>query len=374
MRNESLMSRILFALALLVSEACFAQSGKSPAATRAQMESAIAKFMAAGHVPGISVAAVLNGEYAWSGGFGMADLENFVPATSVTLYRLGSVSKPLTATAAMRLWQDGKVDLDAPVQKYCPAFPEKEWPITTREVLAHLAGIRHYRAESDDDPEVANIQHFASIDASLKLFAGDPLLVKPGTKFSYSTHGYTVAGCVIEGASGQKYTDYVRSSILLPAGMTHTRADDRYAIVPHRTRFYHKNKSGEVVNAEFLDSSYKIPGGGWLSSAEDLAQFEIAILNDSLLQRATRDVMWAPHRLADGGESSYGLGWGSIKNAQVPEFGHGGGQQGTSTFILLAPVQRDGVVVLINMDDSDAGSLARDLLNILLASPANSRQ
>ena len=109
----------------------------------------------------VSAAAVVeNGEYEWSQGYGMADLENFVPATARTMYRLASLSKPLTATAAMQLWERGKLNLDAPVQNYCPTFPQKEWPITTRQVLGHLGGIRHYRTDSQDDPEVGNTKHF----------------------------------------------------------------------------------------------------------------------------------------------------------------------------------------------------------------------
>ena len=95
--------------------------------------------MAATSIPGLSVAVVLNGQPTWSAGFGMADLENFVPATPSTLFRLASVSKPITATAILQLWERGKLDLDAPIQKYCPAFPQKEWPITTRAVsYTHL--------------------------------------------------------------------------------------------------------------------------------------------------------------------------------------------------------------------------------------------
>ena len=250
-----------------------AQQGKLDEQKRIQLESAVARFMAAGSIPGISVAVVEKGEYVWSEGFGMADLENFVPATPQTLYRLASISKSLTATAAMELWERGKLDLDAPVQKYCPAFPQKPWPITTRQVLGHLGGIRHYKADSQDDPETGNTRHFDNpIEAGLNFFANDPLVAQPGTKFNYSTQGFTLVGCAIEGASGEKYVDFVRKNVLEPAGMARTQTDDRFAIIPQRTRFYHKDKSGRVVNAEFLDSSYKIPGGGWLSSADDMAQ------------------------------------------------------------------------------------------------------
>jgi CubicO group peptidase (beta-lactamase class C family) len=131
----------------------------SPAQQK-QIESSISKFMASSRAPGISVAVVEDGELVWSSGFGFADLENHVAATSATLYRLGSISKPITATGAMQLWERKKLDLDAPIQKYCPAFPRKEWPITTRELLGHLGGIRHYKSGSQDDPEAGNTHHF----------------------------------------------------------------------------------------------------------------------------------------------------------------------------------------------------------------------
>lgn len=138
----------------------FAQTGRFSKAKRTQVESAVSTFMATYKVPGVSVAVVQDGEFTWSASFGMADLENSVPATSQTLYRLGSISKPITATAAMALWERGKLNLDVPVQKYCSAFPQKPWPITTRELLGHLGGIRSYNvpelpySKSETDPEV----------------------------------------------------------------------------------------------------------------------------------------------------------------------------------------------------------------------------
>ena len=195
---------------LLVANSTAAQTGKLAAEKQAKIENAISKFMTESQTPGVSAAVVQDGELVWSAGFGMADLENSVPATSNTLYRLGSISKPLTATAAMALWEHGRLDLDSPVQKYCPAFPQKPWPVTTRQLLGNLGGIRSYNVPeqpysvSQSDPEVGNTRHFDNgIEGGLKFFANDPLVAQPGTHFNYSTQGYTVAGCAIEGASGQ---------------------------------------------------------------------------------------------------------------------------------------------------------------------------
>src|SRR3984957_12562320 len=170
-----------------------AQEHKLPAAQLTSIESAVSKFMATTHVPGVAVSVVENGVYEWAEGFGFADLENNVPASEHTLFRLGSISKSLTAVAALQLWERGKLDLDAPVQKYCPAFPQKPWPISTRQVLGHLGGIRHYKAgENQEDIEGGNTKHFDDpIQAGLNFFKDDPLVAQPGTSFNYSTQGYT---------------------------------------------------------------------------------------------------------------------------------------------------------------------------------------
>ncbi|HEX8879053.1 MAG TPA: serine hydrolase domain-containing protein [Candidatus Acidoferrum sp.] len=126
------------------------------------------------------------------------------------------------------------------------------------------------------------------MDESLALFAGDPLVAKPGTKFHSSAYGYTLVGCVLEGAASGKFINFLRKNLFEPAGMQQTCDDDFFAVVPHRSRWYHRDKRGVVRNAGVLDSSYKIPGGRIISSADDMAHFEAAILRDRLLKPATR--------------------------------------------------------------------------------------
>lgn len=346
--------------------AASAQEKNLPREKRAQIEKAISSFMSANSVPGIGAAVVLEGEPSWSAGFGMADLENYSPATSSTLFRLGSISKPITATAVLQLWERGKLDVDAPVQKYCPQFPQKEWPITTRELLGHLGGIRHYNPDWKGDVPEDSARHFTTMQESLQIFANDPLVAKPGTKFNYSTYGYTLLGCVLEGAASQKYVDFVRENIFKPADMAQTQADDYSSVIPHRTRWYHKDKAGIVRNAGVLDSSYKIPGGGLISSADDMSRFEAAILADKLLKRPTRDLMWTPQKTADGKSTAYALGWGISDKLGVHIVAHTGGQQGTSTAFAIVPERLAGVVVLANMDNVDSGSLADQILKIVL--------
>jgi len=353
---------------------CRAQKSTFSADKRSQVEAAVANFMASTHVPGLSVAVVENGQYEYGAGFGFADLENSVPASEHTLFRLGSISKSLTAVGAMELWERGQLDLDAPVQKYCPSFPQKPWQITTRQVMGHLAGIRHYK-NTPDDLEIGNTKHFDNpIQAGLDFYKNEPLLSEPGKTFHYSTQGYTLVGCVMEGASAESYVDFMTKDVFFPAGMEHTVADNRFVLIPHRTRFYQKTKSGTVENADFLDSSYKIPGGGWLSSADDMAEFEVAILSDKLINRATRDVMWTPSKPSDGTKIGYALGWGKGENDGIADVGHSGGQQGTSTAFLIAPEQRAGAVVLCNMESVNAYDLALEILKIAAGVAAKGEQ
>lgn len=340
---------------------------------RLSIEKAVASFMSENSVPGLSAAVVLDGEPRWSQGFGMADLENFSPATSSTLFRLGSISKPISATAVVQLWERGKVDLDTPVQKYCPEFPQKEWPITTRQLLGHLGGIRHYSPDGKGDVPEDSARHFSSMKEALQLFASDPLVAKPGTKFNYSTYGYTLIGCVLEGAASEKFADYLRKNVFEAAGMDQTRDDDFFAVILHRARWYHKDKSGIVRNAGVLDSSYKIPGGGIISSADDMAKFEVAILGDKLLKRSTRDLMWTSLKTTDGKETGYGLGWGIVNKYGLHIFAHTGGQQGTSTAFAVVPSRSAGVVVLCNLNDVDVNRLAMQILRIALDIPENTQ-
>ena len=361
-------------LLLLVLSSSFAANLSAQAAAsavlsaekRGKIENAAKQFIGATSTPGVSVSVVLDGKTVWTQGFGKADLENSVPATPETLFRLASVSKTMTATAILQLVERGRLDLDAEVQAYCPAFPKKHWPISTRQLLGHLGGIRHYHPDGKGDVPSDSARHFASMEESLTLFASDPLVAQPGTKFNYSTYGYTLLGCVLEGAAHQKYIDYMRANIFEPAGMRVTQVDDNFAIVAHRTRWYNKEESGPVKNAGVLDSSYKIPGGGFVSSAEDMARYEEALFADKLVKRSTRELMWTSQKTSDGKETGYGLGWGLSSKFGLQLISHSGGQQGTSTDILLAPDRHAAIVVLANMGNVDAGGLATAVLKIAL--------
>ena len=137
------MTGLVVGLALAAVPAAAEPPPLSAAQVKA-VESAIEAFLAEKKVPGATAAVVADKRVRWTRGFGLSDVENGVPAKAETMYRLASLSKPITATAVMQLTEDGRLDLDAPIRRYVPAFPEKPWPVTPRQLLAHLGGIRSY--------------------------------------------------------------------------------------------------------------------------------------------------------------------------------------------------------------------------------------
>lgn len=363
------MRRTLIFAVVLGTQCLLAQTQTLPQKQVYPVEYLLSQAMTDNHIPGASIGIVMNGVPVWTHGYGMADVENDVPASDVTLYRLGSISKPLSAVAAMTLVEQHKMELDVPVQKYCAAFPTKQWPITMRELLSHTAGIRHYKpTDPDVEHGAEETRHFNTTAEALAKFENDPLEFQPGTRFGYSTYGYTVVGCAIEGASGENFYDYLRQAVLAPAGMTHTVVDNLQAIVPHRTRGYDV-LDGNVINAGLMDSSYKIPGGGMVSDADDMAQFMAAMMAHKILSEQTTALMWTPVKTTEGKTSGYGLGFGTANLNGWQVVAHSGAQKGTSTILMMVPEKQFGLVILCNSEGQGKvlNQLAKQITQQLLA-------
>jgi CubicO group peptidase (beta-lactamase class C family) len=348
----------LLAIAILIVPLAAAQT--IPTETASRINEIVAKEISDQQIPAISIAVAVNGQIPYQRAFGKADLENNVPATPETLFRTASIAKSLTAVAVMRLVEDGQFDLDAPVQKYCPAFPEKQWTITTRELLGHLSGIRHYK-----DGEMDNTRHYAKLSDGFTIFANDPLLFEPGAKFEYSTYGFSVIGCETEGVVGKSYPEIMQQEVFAPAHMTHTLVDDVFEIVPRRARGYSKH-DGKVINAGLMDSSYKIPGGGYVSTPGDLVTLADDLLAGTLMKPGALKLMWTSQKLRDGKATGYGMGWGIGKFENEDIVAHSGSQQGTSTCLIIFPERKLAVAVMMNTDAADAGEIDHAISAVLL--------
>jgi serine beta-lactamase-like protein LACTB, mitochondrial len=363
-RFQSRTASLVVVLVLLVAAVQAQQTQGLPADKLEKIEKAITAQMSRLGIPGLSVAVVVDHKLRWSNGYGTADVENSIPAKAMTAYRLGSISKPITAAAVMQLVERGKLDLDASIQKYCPAFPAKQWPVTARQLLGHLAGVRHYKSDAEYD----STRHYNSVVEGLDMFKDDALLFEPGTKYSYTTHGYAVLGCAVEGASGMSFPDYVRENVFKPAGMDRIRVDNVTDIIPNRAQGYQKTQSGELRNSGLADTSYKIPGGGFISTVGDLARFAIAMQTGTLVKKETLDQMWVPRKTRDGKATEYGLGWGVSERMGVKEVHHGGAQQRVSTMLYTIPEKGLAVVVMTNLEGIGGGlaTLTREIAHILL--------
>ena len=270
----------------------------------------IARALIAGEkLPGLSLAVAVNGEIVWAEGFRWADLENQTPVTPATLFRIGSVSETLTAAAVGLLSERARLDLDAPVQRYVPSFPEQKWPISTRQLMAHTSGIRHHRGEEE------TFRQFNCADdvERLAIFAGDPLRFRPGTEHFYSSYGWVLVGAVVAAAADEPYLEFMQREILTPLGMESTIPDIAGQSDPRSAHFYYPHFMLDprygLQDAPAVDLSCILPAGGFLSTPSDLVRFGSAMMGDALLDPATVEALQTPVQLASGESTGQALGW-----------------------------------------------------------------
>lgn len=317
--------------------------------------------------PGLSAAIAVDGVLTWSGGSGLADIENSVPATADSVYRIASISKPIAATAIMHLAEQGVLDIDRTIQEYFPSFPEKEYPVTVRHLMTHTSGIRHY-----DEGEFDLKDHFDTVEAGTAIFRDDPLLFEPGTQYSYSTYAYNLLAGMVESVAGQSFDDYLRDNLWGPSGMEATYLEHQGDIVPNRVRQYVKSEESPWVrNAPFADLSIKWAGGGMISTAPDLVRFALALDAGSIISAETHGRMATPMELADGTLSEYGLGWRIAEDATGLWISHSGGATGGTTHLLRLPERGLAVALTANVQSGQGlPEAARRLAETALASPA----
>lgn len=347
-----------------------ALAGQAPRVAEASLDHAEAveaarlladAFLEDANLPGISVAVGMDGDVVWSEGFGYADVEQRVPVTPISRFRIGSVSKTLTATAIGLLVERGELDLDAPVQTYVPDFPEKRWTITTRQLGGHIAGVRHYRGA-----EFLSARHYETVAEGLEIFADDTLLFEPGTDYSYSSYGWNLVSAVIEDAAGEPFLPFMDREVFDALDMRHTVAEQMDSIIPYRVRYYQLGEGRRLLNAPFVDNSYKWAGGGFLSTPEDLVIFGFAHLDPTLLGDETVALLMRPQRLASGEETGYGIGWSSGEDPHDRRtVGHGGGSVGGTTAFLTWPDEEMVVAVTVNLSGAPGvASLAQAVAEI----------
>ena len=347
--EEKIMMRLFFVFLQLCYLSCLiGQDNSSAKAQDYQLEAnqlihdAIEKKECMGIAAGFAV----GDQQLWSNGAGFSNHEQKTPFLASTLNRTASISKPMTAIAIMQLYEQGMIKLDEPIQTYLSNFPVKaEGQITVRHLLSHASGIGAY----ENKKERENTKNYSSLEDAIQIFKDRPLLNAPGTSFNYTSYGYTVLGLIIEKVSGKSYEDFLRENIWEKAGMTNTGIEYFGKTYPGKSELYHQHKKGKIKPGKITNLSDRVPGGGIYSTVEDILKFGQAILNNSLIEQSTLELMTTDSGLKKEG-SGYGFGWYLYGNNPNygPVFGHTGAQTGCSAMFMLLPEEQTTIIVLSN--------------------------
>lgn len=312
-----------------------------------RLEGAILDVMNARHIPGLALAVARDGQVVQTGAHGCANLEWEIPATTDTAFEIGSVSKQMTATAAMMLVEEGRVELDASLTVYLPESPPAWKPVTVRHLLTHTSGIPSYTELSGFE-----MTEKLSRGSFIGRLAAHPLSFDPGQRFYYNNSGYNLLGHIVASVTGQAFWDFLRARILDPLGMSSTRPRDPLDIIPKRAAGY------EWVDGVFRNRDYDLTdvfsAGALVSNVGDLARWDAALGTETLVKRTTLEQMWTPHVLPSGEAVKYGFGWG-IGESEGREFvSHGGSTSGFSAVMRRFLDPQLTIIVLTNIETEDA--------------------
>lgn len=344
----------LLALALFVSAGVtpiHPQTGGPDESAVARSRAAVREMMEKDGVPGVGVAVAVGGEVVWAEGFGLADLDGRVPVTRETKFGIGSITKSLTTALMGRLVEEGRVDLDAPVETYLPEFPHKNLKISPRLIAGHLSGLD----DSFNSSQTYTAKHYASTSEALGEIFKEPLRHRPGEQHFYATGTYTIIAGVLERAAGRDFHTLLRRYVLDPLGLRDTVPNDRRAAVPHRTNFYLR-EGGRTIAAPYFDPSYKWAGAGYLSTAEDVARFGAALLRPGFLKQSTLAELFRPLKTSAGAETGFALGWRVGADRRGRRIIHQpGGGPGISCWLVLYPEEQLSVAILANQTGAPVG-------------------
>ncbi len=334
--------------------------------------------------PAISAAVGRKGEVIWAGTVGWADLKAQTRATPDTIFRVGSTSKAITATALARLVQKGIIDLDTPISRYWPGLPNPAWAqITPRQLASHMAGLPHYKENTDYAGLYQTLSlstRFADVRDAVEIFDESELLFPPGTDFHYSTLGTVLLGAVMSEAAGKPYRTIVQEEVLAPATMTATLPAPRAAGTPEALARFYLQRDGRYREWRPVDLSHRLPGGGYASTPSDLVRMGLRQLDDSYLSPEIRKAFWTPQKLSSGetNEQDYAVGWrwrewdvdgvGVARNAN-----HGGVSRGSQAWLIVLPDYEMAIAFTINTNTdefSDFGQIWDDIFRAFVRVPA----
>lgn len=348
---------LLTLLIVLLGNTVSAQSNKSEKA-----DALLTEFVEQTKVPGLSISIAQKGKLVFSKGYGFEDVEQQIPVDPAkTKFRIGSVSKTVTAAGLAKLYEAGKIDLDAPIETYVPNWPDKGTTITLRMLAGHLAGIRHYKGN-----EFMSSKKYETVSEGLDIFIDDPFINKPGTEYAYSSYGWNLISAALETAAETDFLTFMQKEIFQDLEMNNTVADHADREIERRTSFY-QFRNGRVVDAPYVDNSYKWAGGGFVGTTEDLCIFGQAHMEAGFLEQNTLEEWMEGQKTSSGKTTNYGIGWRTFKRPNGHTYyGHSGGSVGGITYFLIHKPSQTVLAITGNMDPLNYDGLQFDLIELFI--------
>jgi CubicO group peptidase (beta-lactamase class C family) len=320
--------------------------------------------------PGVAVALRKEDQIVHCQGYGLANMEWGQPVTPQTVFALGSITKPFTATAIMLLERQGKLRLDDTIQTYLPEYPIYEHRVTLRHLLTHTSGIANFVTQPEFWERHAQVER--SIDDVIAIFKDLPFDFEPGTHHSYSNSGYVLLGRILEKLLDTSYAEAIQQLIFDPLGMTHSHYLRPEPVIPLRASGYTCAEQ-EYRHARIITPAVKYAAGGLGSTLEDMLLWDTALREERLIDHATQERMYTPVQLSGGRTENYGLGWAFGHYHQHRVIHHAGGIPGFSAFFGRFPNDGVTIIILSNREGFDAARLARKMSHLVLDFPLVTR-
>ena len=336
---------------------------QTPLGTR--VDSIVRQVLQSTGVPSASVAVVQDGRLAYTQAYGAAQLAPVVPARPDMRYSIGSISKQFAAAAILLLQQDGKLSLDDPVSRFLPDVTRAR-EVTIRQLLSHTSGYQDYWPQDYVPPFMLDSIGAADI---LNGWAKKPLDFEPGTRWQYSNTNYVMAGLIVERVSGMPFVEFLRTRILAPLGMQSVVNIDLGRLPQSDPTGYMQYALGPLRPAPKEGKGWLFAAGELAMTAADLAKWDIALMNRSLLTPASYQALETETLLKSGAGTGYGLGVNVGMDGERRLISHGGEVSGFTATNLVYPDDHAAVIVLVNQDAVNAtGIIARRVGGVLFTS------
>jgi CubicO group peptidase (beta-lactamase class C family) len=317
--------------------------------------------MAAKKIPGVSIAVVLDGEVVKAEGYGLANVELDVPATTDTIYQSGSTAKQFTAAGILLLAEEGELSLDDRLSKHFPDGPSAWHRITIRELLTHTSGLKDYEGQHDID-----LRRDYSEPELLEVMMGLPIEFEPGTQWSYSNSGYVILGLLTSRLAGKHWSEFQSERLFEPLGMATARVISEKDIVKNRASGYVLDETGELKNQDWVAPTLnRIADGAIYYTVKDLVAWDAALRERRLLSEESFEAWWTPVQLASGASFPYGFGWRIVEQRGHPLLEHGGSWQGFRAAIARYVNQSLTVVVLANLASAQPEAMAHAIAGLV---------